>query len=330
MRGFLTQPCLPFAALAFAVGLADNPNVPDDVLTLIAADAATARLGEAVAALRETLGALGASVGALDWLAPGRACDLYYRGLDTDQADAGARHLLATRFGELPVDLVVQPSLGRRKMLLVADMESTIIENEMLDELADFLGLRDEVSEITRRAMNDEIDFTAALAARVALLAGMATARLDEAALRIRVTPGAAALVATMRAHGAFAALVSGGFTIFTDLVRRALGFDCEIANELIVENDRLTGRVRAPIVTRETKLAALKRLAAERGLTLAASLAVGDGANDLPMIEAAGLGVAFRAKPAVAARARIRIDHADLTALLYAQGYRESEIVTV
>jgi phosphoserine phosphatase len=299
-----------------------------DVLTLIAANGGAAHLGDAVAVLRDRLRALGANVGSVDWLAADRACDLYYEGLDTDQADAGARHLLAADFPDLAVDLVVQPSAGRRKTLLVADMESTVIENEMLDELADFLGLRDEVAEITRQAMNDEIDFAAALAARVALLAGMKAALLDEAALRIRITPGASALVTTMRAHGAYTALVSGGFTVFTELVRRALGFDCAIANELLVEGDRLTGGVREPIVTRETKLAALKRLAAERSLPLAASLAIGDGANDLPMIEAAGLGVAFRAKPAVATRARTRIDRADLTALLYVQGYRDSEIV--
>ncbi|HEX3497706.1 MAG TPA: phosphoserine phosphatase SerB [Stellaceae bacterium] len=306
--------------------------MPDAVLTLIAApvtgDAAAVSLGDVVAALRETLLALGARLGEVDWLAADRACDIYYDGLDTDQADAGARHLMATAFPDLAADIVVQPSAGRRKALLVADMESTVIENEMLDELADFLGLRDDISEITRQAMNGEIDFAAALTARVALLAGMEATRLAEAARRIRITPGAAALVATMRAHGAYAALVSGGFTVFTTPVRQVLGFDAVIANELIVEDGRLTGTVRDPIVTRETKLAALKSLAAERALPLAASLAVGDGANDLPMIEAAGLGVAFRAKPAVAARARIRIDRGDLTALLYAQGYRASEIV--
>jgi phosphoserine phosphatase len=314
-------------ALAFGSALADNAAVPDNVLTLIAPAAGAPRLDDAVSALGERLHALGATIGAVDWLAPGRACDVPHDGLATDLADAGARHLLAAEFPDLAADIVVQPSAGRRKSLLVADMESTIIENEMLDELAEFLGLRDEVSEITRQAMNGEIDFAAALVARVALLAGMKATRLAEAASRIRIMPGAAALVATMRAHGAHAALVSGGFTVFTASVRQTLGFDSDIANELIVEKGRLTGTVRAPIVTRETKLAALKSLAAERGLPLAACLAVGDGANDLPMIEAAGLGVAFRAKPAVAARARIRIDHGDLTALLYAQGYRESEI---
>jgi phosphoserine phosphatase len=299
--------------------------VPDNVLTLIAA--AAPRLDDAVGALGERLHALGATIGAVDWLAPGRACDIFYDGLATDLADAGARHLLAAEFPHLAADVVVQPSAGRRKALLVADMESTIIENEMLDELAEFLGLRDEVSEITRQAMNGEIDFAAALTARVALLAGMPAARLDEAAARIRIMPGAAALVATMRAHGSHAALVSGGFTVFAGPVRQALGFDSAAANELIVENGRLTGTVREPIVTRETKLAVLKNLAAERGLPLSACLSVGDGANDLPMLEAAGLGVAFRAKPAVAARSRIRIDHCDLTAVLYAQGYRESEV---
>jgi phosphoserine phosphatase len=207
-------------------------------------------------------------------------------------------------------------------------MESTIIENEMLDELADFLGIREEVAEITRKAMNDELDFVAALEARVALLKGQPATLLDEAAQRIRVMPGAAALVATMRAHGARAALVSGGFRFFTGPVRARLGFDLDVANDLVVEAGALAGTVLKPIVTRDTKLAMLTRLAAENRLPLAATLAVGDGANDLPMIEAAGLGVAFRAKPAVAARARVRIEHGDLTALLYAQGYRAGEIV--
>jgi phosphoserine phosphatase len=298
-----------------------------EILTLIAADAAAIPLDAVVDALAEMLGALGARTGAVDVLAPDIACDLAFTGLDTDQADAAARLLLAERFAGAPIDLVVQHAAGRRKSLLLADMESTIIENEMLDELADFLGLRDEVAAITSRAMNGELDFIAALEARVALLRGMPETRLGEAALRIRVTPGAAALVATMRANGAAAVLVSGGFRVFTAMIRDALGFDADIANDLLVADGRITGEVALPIVTRDTKLDCLKRFAAERGIGLEATVAVGDGANDLPMLLAAGLGVAFRAKPAVAAASRVRIDHGDLTALLYAQGYRQAEI---
>jgi phosphoserine phosphatase len=295
--------------------------VPALTLTLIAAPG---MLGsDHVAAAAAALAALGAATGRPAFLAPETACDIELAALAPDQADAAVRQALAGA----PVDVVAQPSVGRRKRLLVADMESTIIENEMLDELADFLGLRAEVAEITRQAMNDEIDFTAALEARVALLQGMEAAILDRAAARIRLMPGAAELVATMRAGGAFCALVSGGFRHFTAPIRDRLGFDRDVANDLVVADGRLAGTVRRPIVTRETKLATLTALAAERRLPLQATLAVGDGANDLPMIEAAGLGVAFRAKPAVAARARVRIDHADLTALLYAQGYRADEI---
>jgi phosphoserine phosphatase len=300
----------------------------DTVLTLIVPSAAGSRVDDAVAVVRAALDDLGARPGPVDWLAPGTACDIFFTELDPDQADAAARRALADAFTGLPADLVVQPAVGRRKLLLLADMESTIIENEMLDELADFLGLKAEVAEITRQAMNDEIDFVAALDARVALLKDLPAATLDTAATRIRVTHGAAALVATMRAHGATTALVSGGFRSFTGLVRERLRFDLDVANELVVAEGRLAGTVRRPIVTRETKLDSLKTLSAERNLPLSAALAVGDGANDLPMLGAAGLGVAFRAKPAVAARARTRIDHCDLTALLYAQGYRAGEIV--
>jgi phosphoserine phosphatase len=211
---------------------------------------------------------------------------------------------------------------------LVADLESTLIENEMLEEIADPLGLRDHVAAITHRAMNGEIDFAAALRERVALLKGLPASVLDEAGRRIRIMPGARALVATMRAHGAFCAVVTGGFGIYARRIRGELGLDAAFANELEVADGRLTGTVREPILGREQKLAALTRLAAERTISLAAALAVGDGANDLAMIGAAGLGVAFHAKPAVAAQACVRIDHCDLTALLYAQGYRASEIV--
>jgi phosphoserine phosphatase len=226
------------------------------------------------------------------------------------------------------IDAVVVPAEGRRKRLLVADMESTIIQNEMLDELADFLGLRERIAGITARAMNGEIDFAAALRERVGLLKGLAVAKLDEAARRIRYTQGAATLVATMKKHGAHCALVSGGFTYFTAMVRKALGFDTDNANVLKQEGGTLAGTVEAPILGKEAKLATLRRLAAEQGLSTAEAVSVGDGANDLPMLKAAGLGVAFHAKPAVAAEVPVRIDHGDLTSLLYLQGYRQSDFV--
>jgi phosphoserine phosphatase len=207
-------------------------------------------------------------------------------------------------------------------------MESTVIANEMLDELADFLGLREKIAGITARAMNGEIDFAGALAERVGLLKGLSVARLDEAARRIRYTPGGATLVATMKKHGAYCALVSGGFTHFTALVKQALGFDSDAANVLKYDGDTLAGTVEPPILGKEAKLAALERLAAEHGLSTADALSVGDGANDLPMLKAAGLGVAFHARPAVAAQVPARIDHGDLTALLYLQGYRLTDFV--
>ena len=224
----------------------------------------------------------------------------------------------------------MQAAAGRRKRVLVADLESTIIENEMLDELADFIGRRAEIAEITRRAMNGELDFAAALAERVALLAGLPASVLDAAAARIRLMPGARALIATSREAGVRTALVSGGFTVFAEPIAATLGFDRVVANRLDIIDGRIGGTVAAPLVTGNTKRAALLALADDCGVTPTATLAVGDGANDLPMLAAAGLGVAFRAKPAVAAAARWRVNHGDLTALLYAQGYRRDEFVVI
>jgi phosphoserine phosphatase len=207
-------------------------------------------------------------------------------------------------------------------------MESTIIRQEMLDELGAEVGLGARISEITRRAMNGEIDFKGALRERVGLLAGLDAAVLEALKARIEIMPGAAALIATMRRNGAFCALVSGGFKTYTAFVREKLGFDLDQANDLEIADGRLTGRAVEPILDKDSKLQALTQLAAERRLALRDTLSVGDGANDLPMLKAAGLGIAYHAKPAVAAESRARIDHNDLTALLYAQGYRAAEIV--
>ena len=290
------------------------------VMTAIAGRGSAGALPDLVAGLAAAL----PLVGAPDWLAPGNACDMRLEGIDGAAADAAAREMI----GSAAIDVLVQPSEGRRKRVLIADLEATIIENEMLEELAEFIGQRSHVAAITRRAMNGEIDFAAALAERVALLRGQPEAVLSEAAARIRLTSGARELIATMRASGARTALVSGGFTVFAERVAEDLGFDRVVANRLEIVGGRVAGTVAAPVITGERKKETLLALAEECAVSHSATLAVGDGANDLPMLAAAGLGIAFHAKPAVAAAARARIDHADLNALLYAQGYRESEIV--
>jgi phosphoserine phosphatase len=269
-----------------------------------------------VQAAVEILRAGGAMVGPPDWLAPDVACDIPFEGPALPS------------LGMTGIDAVFVAREGRRKKLLVADMESTMIQNEMLDELADFLGLREKISAITARAMNGEIDFAGALKERVGLLKGLPLAKLDEAATRIRYMPGGATLVATMKQHGAYCALVSGGFTHFTKLVAATLGFDFDSANVLTRDGKALAGTVEMPILGKEAKLATLRHLGASRSLATADAVAVGDGANDLPMLEEAGLGVAFHAKPAVAAQVGARLDHCDLTGLLYLQGYRQSEFV--
>ncbi|HEX9731110.1 MAG TPA: phosphoserine phosphatase SerB [Thermoanaerobaculia bacterium] len=293
---------------------------PEAVLTMVTpADGHAAACAErAAAALRR----LGAAVDAPCWLADGEACDLVFAGLEPAAAEAAARRALA---GEA-VDLAAQPAAGRRKRLLVADMESTVIANEMLDELAELAGCGAAVAAVTARAMNGELDFRAALEERVARLAGLPVAAVGQALARLEVTAGAAVLVATMRAHGAFTALVSGGFGVFAEPVRRRLGFDLRESNELEIAAGRLSGRVVEPVRDRAAKLRTLERLCRERSLEPGDAAAVGDGANDLAMLAAAGLGVAFRARPSVARAARFRVDHADLTALLYFQGYRRAE----
>jgi phosphoserine phosphatase len=289
------------------------------VLTLIAA----ARGRQNLPHLADAVAGAAGITGEPSWLADD-ACDLVLDGTSPTLAEAAARAVI----GDAEVDVLVQPATNRRKRLLVADMESTIIENEMLDELADFIGRRQEVSEITRRAMNGEIDFTAALEARVGLLAGLPDHLLEEAGRRIRLRAGARQLIATMRAAGAVTALVSSGFMIFAEAVAVELGFDHVVANRLDLTAGRIAGTTAPPIVTGESKRETLFTLAGDHAVPLEESMAVGDGANDLPMLAAAGIGIAFHAKPAVAASARWRLDHADLTALLYAQGFRKEEIV--
>lgn len=231
----------------------------------------------------------------------------------------------------LPVDVCVQPVEGRRKRLLLADMDSTIIGCECLDELADFAGRKAEVSAITERAMRGELGFEGALRDRVAMLAGLELAALDQCYhARVRLNPGAKTLVATMALHGARCVLVSGGFKSFTGPVAAAAGFHANYANTLLDDGVRLTGAVGDPILGREAKRDALDREAQRLGITLAATVALGDGANDLMMIRAAGLGVAYRAKPVVAAEADARLDHADLTGLLYFQGYEAAAFAPV
>ena len=253
------------------------------------------------------------------------AADLFADGADARKLEAD----IGAALDGTAVDIIVQPAATRRKALFLADMDSTMIGQECIDELAAYVGLKDKVASITERAMRGEIAFEPALRERVALLKGVPASVVDEIIReRITLTPGGRQLVRTMRANGAYTALVSGGFTVFTGPLGATIGFDEDRSNTLLVANGVLTGEVEAPILGKQAKLDSLVELREQRSLSRAATLAVGDGANDLAMLGEAGLGVAFRAKPAVAAAADARLDHADLTALLYAQGYRGDEII--
>jgi phosphoserine phosphatase len=261
--------------------------------------------------------------GELNWLSHGVACDIL------EPTAPQALDLARDIIGHRAVDANVVPSEGRRKQVLVADMDSTMIEQECIDELAAALGLKAQVAEITDKAMRGELDFEQALDTRVALLKGLERSKIEEIRREaITLAPGGRALVQTMKAYGAYTSLVSGGFTFFADYFARRIGFDEAIANVLEFDGEQLTGTVSKPIVDKNTKRARLLDLANERGLNPSQTMAVGDGANDLDMIGAAGFGVALHAKPAVAAAAGIRIDHGDLTALLYLQGYGEDDFV--
>jgi phosphoserine phosphatase len=286
------------------------------VVSLIANRAASSLTPAVIRDVREAVGG-----GETVVLAPGEATDII---LDAAPDMDAVRSVL----NQAAVDAVTTPAKGRRKRLLIADMDSTVVTGETLDELADFAGIKDRIAAITARAMNGELDFKAALRERVAMLKGLRVDALERTWQRIRLTPGARELVATMRAHGALTVLVSGGFSFFTSRVAALCGFDQYRANTLLDDGTVLTGGVAEPILDRNTKLVTLTSLAATCEVPLSATLAVGDGANDLDMLRAAGLGVAFRAKPNVAVAARARIDHADLRAVLFVQGYRSDEFV--
>ena len=287
----------------FTVSLLTNPETPV--------------LGRAaVESLRNAWGG-----GHAIWLDPGIAAEFSLPDLP------GNRWEVWESLQSLSIDMVIQPSQGRRKRLLLADMDSTMIEQECIDELADEAGVGAHVAGITARAMNGELDFEAALSERVALLQGLPEATIARVlATRITLMPGGPALLATMKANGAHAALVSGGFTAFTTAIAAKLGFDEHRANILLAEGGRLTGKVALPILGKAAKLDALNQITARLGISCQEAMAVGDGANDLAMLQHAGAGVALHAKPSVAAQCDIRINHGDLTALLYIQGYARTE----
>ncbi|TAV90310.1 phosphoserine phosphatase SerB [Rhizobium leguminosarum] len=263
----------------------------------------------------------------LYWLADGIACDIALR--DGTDAQAAEANILAV-ISNAPIDLVIQEQKTRRKKLLIADMDSTMIGQECIDELAAEVGLKEKVATITARAMNGEIAFEPALRERVALLKGLPISVVDEViAKRITLTPGGPELLATMKSKGHYTALVSGGFTVFTSRIAATLGFDENRANTLLEDGGILSGFVAEPILGKQAKVDALNEIAARLGISPAEAIAVGDGANDLGMLHLAGSGVALHAKPAVAAEAQMRINHGDLTALLYIQGYRKTDFVS-
>lgn len=294
--------------MAFVATLIAHPSNP--VLTQ--------KLGEQAA---EAVKASG-----LYWLADGIACDIALRdGTDLQTAEADLRALI----GSAPIDLVIQNADTRRKKFLIADMDSTMIGQECIDELADVVGLKDKVATITARAMNGEIAFEPALRERVALLKGLPITVVDDViAKRITLTSGGPELIATMKARGNYAALVSGGFTVFTSRIAATLGFDENRANILLENDGILTGEVAEPILGKQAKIDALLAITEKLGISPEDTIAVGDGANDLGMLDIAGSGVALHAKPTVAAQAKMRIDHGDLTALLYIQGYRRADFI--
>jgi phosphoserine phosphatase len=292
------------------------------VLTIVGDPTTRLVSGQVVSAARAALADAKAETGAVDWLAPSLACDIFFDHAKPANVEASVREALEGK----PFDIAAQPTADRHKKVLLADMDSTIVTGETLDELAGHCGLKDEIADITLRTMKGELPFEESLRLRVARLQGLSIEVMVEVVQALDLAPGARSLVRTMRAHGAYTALVSGGFTFATEPLAELCGFHEQRANVLLHMDGRLSGEVQEPILGMQAKLDFLRELCARLDLHPRQACAIGDGANDLAMLEHAGLGVAYHGKPKVREQARFRIDHSDLTALLYFQGYREAE----
>ena len=292
------------------------------VLTLVAGAHNGPLTRDHVKQVQTALDPLGVATGEVIWLAEEKACDIELEACDVDQVEAAVEQALS----RTQIDIFAQAKEGRRKSLLLADMDSTIIEEESLDELAGFLGLKDKIAAITARAMAGELDFEAAVTERVGLLAGLPESDILEAVGQMTINPGAKELVATMKANGATCLLVSGGFEHFTGAVAEQLGFDDHQGNQLEIKDGKMTGKIAGTIRNQQAKLDKLNEMAVSLCLPLSATMSVGDGANDVPMLQAAGSGVAYYGKAVAEAAARFRVKHSDLATLLYIQGYRQEE----
>ena len=292
------------------------------VATLIANPEKANLHPEDVQQAQEILNRAGYNFRSVAWLKDYIACDIEFSGSNLSYG----RTCLKNALDNLEIDIVVQPTKNRRKKILIADMDSTVVAGETLDELAETAGLKKQISIITERAMRGEVDFKDAIRERVALLKGVPAKAMEEALNKIKVTSGATTLVRTMRFNGAYTALVSGGFSYFTSAIAKSVGFQEQISNQIVIQNGILTGEVIEPILDSKAKLQALKTICNAKNIPLSESIATGDGANDIPMIMHSGLGVAFHAKPAVETNAEAIIRFGDLTSLLYLQGYKSIE----
>jgi len=297
----------------------------DNVLTLISNSADGALDADHVDTARRALNPLSVETAPPDWLSDREAVDIAFGGATLDTVESTVYQALKDQ----PIDVIAQTALWRKKKLIIADMDSTIVQGETLDELAEFAGLKTQIAALTARAMNGEIGFAEALKTRVAMLEGLSEGFLEDTMRGVHLTPGATELIATMRANGAFTALISGGFSFFTDRVREQVGFHMSLGNKLEIIDGHLTGQVLPPVVDKSTKLEMLIDIAAQQQLGMLETFAIGDGANDVPMLQAAGIGVAYHGHPVAREQARARLDHADLTGALFIQGYRRDEFVS-